>query len=148
VTFEFPVEPGRIFSFARSLGDTDRVYRAQLFGQAAGEPLATPPTFVRSAQHYEPVPAGGHFGAEHGARGGDPDGASTVHAEQHFEYLAPFRMGQRVVVNTRPGKTWRKQGRAGDLEFYETVTEYCDGDDNVLVRSRKVSVRLPNRPSR
>jgi hypothetical protein len=149
MTFGFPVEPGRIFSFARSVGDTDAVYRDQLFGRVSGEPLVTPPTFVRSAEHYEPSPAEAPSGSDEWAdedtSDSDPDGASTVHAEQHFEYLAPFRAGQRVTVHTRPGQTWRKRGRTGSLEFFETVTEYRDGED-VLVRSRKVSVRLLDGP--
>ena len=139
MTVEFPVEPGRIFSFARSVGDTDPVYRDQLFDRSQGEPVTTPPTFVRSAEHYEPLehppPPGGS----------DPDGASTVHAEQHFEFLAPFRMGDRVSVHTRPGRTWTKVGRSGALAFFETVTEYRGADDAVLVRARKVSVRLLGR---
>src|SRR3954452_1818782 len=149
MTFEFPIEPGRIFSFARSVGDTDAVYRDQLFGRISGEPLVTPPTFVRSVEHYEPSPAEATSGSDDSAgedtRNSDPDGASTGPAEQHFEYLAPFRAGQRVSVHTRPGEGWRKRGRSGSLEFFETVTEYRDGED-VLVRSRKVSVHLLDGP--
>jgi hypothetical protein len=149
VTFVFPVEPGRIFSFARSVGDTDPVFSEQLFGRTTGDPVVTPPTFVRSAEHYQPVPPGSApavTDADGGNSSSDaPDGASTVHAEQHFEYLAPFRAGDRVSVQTRPGRRWTKQGRSGTLAFFETVTEYRDSDDLVLVRARKVSVRLLDR---
>lgn len=134
MAFDFPVEPGRVLSFARSLGDTSSVYRDQLFGRPDGEPLVTPPTFVRSAEHYQPE--------GEPPRGDDPDGAATVHAEQHFEYLAPFRAGDRVSVHSRPGRSWTKQGRSGRLRFSETVVEYRNGKDEVLVRARKVSVRL------
>jgi hypothetical protein len=137
VAFDFPIEPGRVFSFARSVGDEDPVYRDQIFGPAAGDPLVTPPTFVRSAEHYQPA----------GAPAVPADQASTVHAEQHFEYLAPFRMGDRVTVDTRPGEIWRKQGRSGALEFFETLTEYRDSSGAVLVRARKVSVRLLDGPT-
>lgn len=145
--FDFPVEPGRILSFARSVGDDDPAYRAQLYAAPRGRTLVTPPTFVRTADHYDPdrTRAGQEgFGAPDGT-GGFVDGANAVHAEQHFEYLAPFRAGDRVHVETTPGRTWTKHGRSGRLEFYETLTEFRNDAGDVLVRARKVSVRLPGR---
>lgn len=143
--FEFPVEPGRIYTFARSVGDLDPVYADQLLLADPGAPLVTPPTFVRSADHYDPArprPGAASPGAPDGT-GGFVDGSNVLHAEQHFEYLRPFRVGDRVRVRIAPGRTWTRQGRSGGLHFYETVTEYCDHAGEVLVRARKTSVRLP-----
>jgi hypothetical protein len=144
--FEFPIEPGRICTFARSVGDHDAVYAEQLLPTASGTPLVTPSTFVRSADHYDPTrprPGADAPGAPDGT-GGFVDGSNALHAEQHFEYLGSFRAGDRVRVQTSPGRTWTKEGRSGQLQFYETVTEYSNSDGEVLLRARKVSVRLPD----
>lgn len=146
--FEFPIEPGRIYTFARSVGEQDTVYEDQLLLTDAGAPLAIPPTFVRSADHYDPTrprPGDDSRGAPDGT-GGFVDGSNALHAEQHFEYLGTFRTGDRIHARTSPGRTWTKQGRVGELRFYETVTEYSNSAGEVLVRARKTSVRLPDGP--
>ncbi|RHW23810.1 hypothetical protein D0Z08_28090 [Nocardioides immobilis] len=124
--------------FARSVGDTDPVYGDQL-AAGTGEQLVTPPTFVRALDHFDPTsrtrPSLPTLSPDFG---GSPN---MVHAEQHFEYLAPFRAGEQVVVEAFEGRTWTKNGRSGRLDFSETVTEYRRSDGDVLVRARKVSVR-------
>ena len=86
MNFEFPIEPGRIYTFARSVGDDRDVFKEQLYADP-GQPLVTPPTFVRTADHYDParpLPGADSPGTPDGA-GGFVDGTRVVHAEQHFE---------------------------------------------------------------
>jgi N-terminal half of MaoC dehydratase len=132
------VEPGHVLLFARSVGDVDPCYQAQL-PAAVGTPLVTPPTFVRALDHFDPESATRPaLPRQEAGRGGRGD---TVHAGQHFEYVAPFRAGDRVVIESFAGDAWTRDGRSGRLEFTETVTEYRNQEGALLVRARKVSVR-------
>ena len=120
MSYEAPVEPGLVLIFARSVGDVDPCYEAQLYAQA-GTPMVTPPTFVRALDHFDPESTTRPtLPRQEPGRGGSSD---VVHAEQHFEYIAPFRAGDRVVVESFAGDAWTKDGRSGRLEFAETVTE-------------------------
>ncbi|TAM66240.1 MAG: hypothetical protein EPN48_18060 [Microbacteriaceae bacterium] len=136
--YEFPVEPGRIYSFSRAVGDDEAVFESQTLAAAAGAPLVTSPTFVQSSEHYDPAriipfdqdPESAGFGG----------GSDMLHAEQHFEYFRQFKVGDRISVESTPGSTWFKDGRSGRLEFIETLTEYRGSDGEIVVRARKVSV--------
>lgn len=134
-----PVEPGLLFVFARSTGDHDPVFEQQL-SIPSGQEVVAPPTFVRAAEHFdvngefrlwpggEPVPEGG--------------GSGRLHAEQHFEYLKPLIAGDRLTAHTYAGRTWSKVGRSGPLTFAEVHTDFYDSTGDVVIRTRKVSVRL------
>ncbi|OHV64851.1 hypothetical protein BCD48_37010 [Pseudofrankia sp. BMG5.36] len=125
--------------FARSVGDVDPCYETQL-GAEPGTALVTPPTFVAALDHFDPAgktrPTLPRNEPGHGGR------TDTVHAAQYFDYLAPLRVGDRIVVATFAGQAWTKEGMSGKLEFTETVTEYRNQDGHLLVRARKVSVRV------
>jgi len=75
--------------------------------------------------------------------GGDGGGGGGgLHAEQHYEYHRPLRVGDVLTATTVPGKRWEKQGRrAGTLVFAETITEYRDQDGELVVTARGVGVR-------
>jgi hypothetical protein len=137
--FEAPVEAGLVMLLARSVGDDDPVYLQQLRA-APHQTLVTPPTFVRTLEHFNPESTTRpHLPREVPEFGGSTD---TVHVEQHFDYIAPFRQGELVTAITTVGEPWSKTGRSGRLDFTETITEYCNADGDVLVRARKVSVRI------
>ena len=156
---DFPIEAGHIMLFARAIGDPNPIYFDAEY--ATTTPLGTviaPPTFA---------PAGGQF-SEGGARptpgkrwhgsgkeptgsnappepGGDalPAGAAgRMHAEQHFEYHLPLVPGMVLHRVSFPGNEWEKSGRrGGTLRFAETVTEYYDQSEQLVLTSRSVVVR-------
>ena len=73
-------------------------------------------------------------------RGGG--GGTGLHAEQHYTYHRPVRVGDVLTATTRPGERWEKQGRrAGVLVFSESITEYRDQDGELVVTARGVAVR-------
>lgn len=73
---------------------------------------------------------------------GSGGGGSGLHAEQHYTYHRPVRVGDVLTATTRPGKRWEKQGRrAGVLVFSETITEYRDQQGELVVTARGVGVR-------
>lgn len=72
-------------------------------------------------------------------RGG---GGSGLHAEQHYTYHRPVRVGDVLTATTSPGERWEKQGRrAGVLVFAESITEYRDQQGELVVTARSVTVR-------
>jgi acyl-CoA thioesterase FadM len=68
--------------------------------------------------------------------------AGGLHAEQHFEYHKPVRAGDVLTAQTRPGRTWEREGRRGGrLRFSESITEYRNQDGDLVVTARGVGVR-------
>lgn len=136
----FPVDAALLHVFARSVADHSPAYRDQLFSDP-GQPVTAPLTFTRAvAEQFDPeremrrrpngelVPEGGPLG--------------RLHAEQHFEYVRALRAGERLSARTSPGATWSKVGRAGTLDFEEMHTDFVDDQDQVVVRTRRVSVQV------
>jgi hypothetical protein len=52
MSFQFPVGPRQALVFARGVRDIDPVREARP-GSRGGTPLVAPPTFVRSAEHFD-----------------------------------------------------------------------------------------------
>jgi hypothetical protein len=135
----FPVEAGHVLAFTRALGADDPP------GGLPAPEHPAPPTFaIASAQfdpHYPPRPRPG--APWHGS-GGDAglvtEGAGGLHAEQHFVYHRPIRVGDVLVPTSRPGDTWEKQGRSGRLRFRERITEFRDEAGQLVVTAVSVSV--------
>lgn len=74
--------------------------------------------------------------------GGGGGGGGGLHAEQHYEYHRPLRVGDVLTATTTPGRRWEKQGRrAGTLVFAESITEYRNQDGELIVTARGVGVR-------
>ena len=142
----FPIEEGHIASFARAIGDANPAYY--------GTDAVAPPTFVQASAQWDedyflrPKIGGDWFGSGRGpggapsGSGGGSGGGTGLHAEQHYEYTRPVRVGDVLTATVLPGKTWEKEGRrAGKLVFSETVIEFRDQDGELVVTARGVGVR-------
>jgi hypothetical protein len=132
----FPVEAGHVLAFARALGAAD----AELPGVA-------PPTFVIASAQFDPdYPLRPRPGMPWHGSGGDAglvtEGASGLHAEQHFVYHRPVRVGDVLAGTSRRGEEWDKQGRSGRLRFREQITEFRDEAGELVVTARSVSVSV------
>ena len=151
VAERFPIEEGHIAAFARSIGDANSVFY--------GPDAVAPPTFVQASAQWDPdyflrpkigqpwfgsgkEPTGIKRDASSGGSGGSGGGGTGPHAEQHYEYARPLRVGDVLTATVKPGKTWEKEGRrAGKLIFSETVIEYHDQNGELVVTARGVGVR-------
>ena len=104
-----------------------------------------PPTFAIASAQFDtdyllrPRPGAPWHGSGGGA-GLVTEGAGGLHAEQHFVYHRPVRVGDGLVGATRPGQEWEKHGRSGRLRFREQITEFRDEAGELVVTSRMVSV--------
>ena len=155
----FPVEPGMVMLFARSVGDSNRIYYDEKYAKTT-EPgnVIAPPTYSQVASQYEhdsmrrPHPGRAWHGSGReptGTGGQRADGRSSMagagtnlHAEQHFEYLRSVRAGEMLTIKTRPGKIWEREGRrVGKLTFSESITEYCDESGELVLVARGISVQ-------
>lgn len=142
----FPIEAGHVVMFARAIGDfapSVRDARSVRGGVA-------PPTFVQAAAQFDPdyslrpKPGEPWVGSGRTSSGAAQTGkvSGGLHAEQHFEYHQPLRVGATLAATTRQGGTWTKQGRrGGKLVFTEVITEYRDLDGDLVVTARAVGVR-------
>jgi acyl dehydratase len=170
----FPIEEGHILMFARAIGDSNPVFtdRVKAVDTEVGGIIA-PPTFVQASAQFDPdyflrpkdgqpwfgsgstpsgltrpaadVPAAASKSSGGGSRGGGI--GSGLHAEQRYEYHAPLKAGDVLSAETKPGKTWEKEGRrGGKLVFGEAVIEYRNQDGELVVTATSVGVRTERVP--
>ncbi len=136
----FPVEAGHVLAFARALGAADPP------GGLPGPGGTAPPTFAIASAQFDPgYPRRPRPGTPWHGSGGDAglvtEGASGLHAEQHFVYHRPVRVGDVLTGASRPGEEWEKQGRSGRLRFREQITEFRDEAGALVVTARSVCVQ-------
>lgn len=155
----FPVEEGTILMFARAIGDENPIYSDHTYAASSevGSIIA-PPTYVQSSAQFDPdyplrpKPGKPWFGSGRNPTGVKPTtsgsgggGGTGLHAEQHFTYHRPLRVGDVLSAETKPGKRWEKEGRSGRLVFSESITEYRDQNGELVVTARGVGV-MTERP--
>ncbi len=154
---KFPIEASHIMMFARSVADDNQIYHDEDYAKTT-EPgkIIAPPTFAQASAQFDPNyflrPKIGEpwFGSgkeatgiqRDGSGGGGGGGGGGLHAEQHFEYHRHISPGDVLTGETKPGKTWEKQGkRSGKLVFSESITEYRDQNGELVITARGVGVR-------
>jgi len=154
----FLVDESHIMMFARAVGDPNPIYHDPEYAATTevGHIIA-PPTFAQSSAQFDdeyflrPKPDQPWFGSGKEPSGirrekkeGEGSGAAAggLHAEQHFVYHRHLRPGDVLHAVIKPGNTYSKEGkRGGKLIFSETITEYYDADDHLVVTATGVGVR-------
>ncbi len=153
---KFPIEASHIMMFARSVADDNQIYHDEDYAKTT-EPgkIIAPPTFAQASAQFDPNyflrPKIGEpwfgsgkeaTGIQRDGSGGGGGGGGGLHAEQHFEYHRHISPGDVLTGETKPGKTWEKQGkRSGKLVFSESITEYRDQNGELVITARGVGVR-------
>ena len=151
----FPIEEGHIMLFARAVGDENPIYHdaEEAKGTEPGH-IIGPPTFIQASAQFDdrnslrPQVGQPWFGSgkaptgtpERGSGGGG--GGTGLHAEQHYEYHRHPKPGDVLHSKVRPGESWEREGRrGGKLKFSETITDYFDQTDELVITARSVSVQ-------
>ena len=158
----FPIEASHILMFARAVNDPNPIYSdAEYARKSELGGIIAPPTFTQSSAQFDPdyflrpkvgqpwfgsgkEPTGAVRRAPAAGASSEPRGAAAggLHAEQHFEYHRPLLAGDVLTAETKPGKTWEREGkRGGKLQFSESVTEYRNQRGELVVTARGVGVR-------
>jgi hypothetical protein len=139
VATRFPIEAGHVLVFARAVGYTEDAVDPR-------EPTAIPATFAMAASQFDPEyplrPA--KDGTWHGSGKGPGeagDGNGPMHAEQHFIYHRPLRVGDVLSATVSFGDSWEKSGRSGRLLFSDQTTEFRDEAGELVLTMRSVGVR-------
>lgn len=133
VTFE--VERGPLRAFARSIGETDPIYRHVDAARAAGHPdLPVPPTFfvTMSMENDNPF---GYLEAL------GVDLRFVLHGEQSFDYRRMAHAGDVLVLRDRITDVYDK--RVGTMEFVVKETEVRRADVLVATAKSVIVVRHP-----
>lgn len=122
--YEFPIERGKVWEFARASGSQNPAYR--------GTAAVVPPTFLFTARMlWEPDWL--HCLREIGF-----DLRRTFHGEE--EYLVcgpPLRVGQTLRVSTTVRDQYERTGRLGNsLRFAVVVSEFRDSEGTLVAEQR------------
>jgi acyl dehydratase len=152
----FPIEASHVLMFARSIGDPNPIYSDEEYAKRSEVgAIIAPPTFVQASAQFDPdyflrpKPGQPWFGSGKNATGippksssgGGGGGGGGLHAEQHYVYHRPLKVGDVLTAETKPGKAWEKEGRrGGKLKFTESVTEYRDQNGDLVVTATGVGV--------
>lgn len=134
MSFEVPIERGKIREFARATGSSNAAY---------GAPDAViPPTFLTVA---------GNFWAGRGDVPVDQLGfelARVLHGEEEFEFYGPPpRAGQVLTATSQLGEQWAKEGkRGGTMRFAKIITTYHDGAGERVAEQRTTVIETARAP--
>ena len=135
MSYELPVERGKVREFALATQATDPAYWS-------ADPVI-PPTFLTTARLVWEPPE------EHPTSGLGFDPARILHGEEEFVFHGDLpRAGQTLTVTTRVDGTWEKEGRRGGrLRFARLVNEYRDAGGELVAEQRTTVVETGRPPA-
>src|SRR5207248_2559579 len=128
VTYEMPLERGKVREFARATQSRNRAY--------AGPDAVIPATFLTHARlAWEPRGDGqiDKLGF---------DMRRILHGEEEYVFHGPPpKVGQTLTVDTRTESRWEKEGkRGGTMRFARVVNEFRDAAGTLVAEQRSVVV--------
>ncbi len=135
MSYEIPIERGKIREFARAAQSRNPAYDAP--------DAVIPPTFLTTAQNFWADPAAARPIAELGF-----NLARVLHGEEEYEFFGPPpRAGQTLQVTSRLGDRWEKEGgRGGVMRFAKLVTEYRDESGQLVAEQRTTVIETARPP--
>ncbi|TSD40326.1 MaoC family dehydratase [Rhodococcus sp. KBS0724] len=128
MSYQFPVERGKIREFARAAHAGGNAYQ--------GPDTVVPPTFLTTAR-LGWAPEGENPSTTLGF-----DVARVLHAEEEYIFHArPPRAGDLLTVTSRLGRQYEKQGRrGGTMRFAVTVTEFRNSEGDLVAEQHTTIV--------
>lgn len=115
------VEPGRIRSFCRVIGETDSIYFDEGTARAAGyRGLPAPPTFLFALDLDRPEPLA--WVKEIGI-----DLGRLLHGEQQFRYYVMVCAGDQLTFTSSISDVYAKKGGALDFAIRDTSVANQEG---------------------
>jgi acyl dehydratase len=128
------VERGKIKEFARAIGDLSPFYLDDNVGRASewGDIIA-PPTFPITFR--DETQDTGVLLRDLGT-----DISRLLHGEQAFEHRKPIRPGETYICRSKVVDIYEKTGRSGPMAFVVRETTVTDGDNDIVVTVRHITV--------
>lgn len=134
MSYEIPIERGKIREFARA---------AQSRNDAYESPNAViPPTFLTTATNFWSTDA-------HPATALGFELARVLHGEEEYEFFGPPpHAGQTLTATSRLGDQWEKEGkRGGVMRFAKLVTEFRDQSGALVAEQRTTIIETAKPPT-
>ena len=130
--FTTVAEAGKLKLFCKAIGEEDPIYQSEEAAKKAGYPrIPVSPTFLQALTNDDPE------------KGGllkliNVDIGLILHGEQHYDYLAPVFVGDKVTCQQKIVDIYDKKG--GALWFVVQEMEMKDQAGKLLAKGRGVTV--------
>lgn len=134
MTYELPVERGKIREFARAVHARHPAH--------AGADAIIPPTYLTMARlAWEPR-------AEDPTASAEIDMRRVLHGEEEYVFHGPPpTAGRTLQVSSRLERTWQKPGkRGGMMRFLLVVAEFRDEAGRLVAEQRSTLVETAKAP--
>jgi acyl dehydratase len=130
--FTATVEAGKIRLFCKAIGEDDPIYVDEAAAKAAGyRAIPVPLTFLQAIIADDPEKGGL-------LRLLNVDIGLILHGEQHFDYLAPVHVGDKVTCQQQVVDMYDKKG--GALWFVVQETEMKDQAGKLVAKGTGITV--------
>ena len=130
--FTAVAEAGKLKLFCKAIGEEDPIYQSEDAARKAGYPrIPVSPTFLQALTNDDPE------------KGGllkliNVDIGLILHGEQHYEYLAPVHVGDRITCQQKVVDIYDKKG--GALWFVVSETELKDQAGKPVAKAKGITV--------
>ena len=130
--FSTTVEAGKVKLFCKAIGEEDPIYADEAAAKAAGyRAVPVPPTFLQAITNDDPE------------KGGllkliNVDIGLILHGEQHYDYLAPVFVGDKVTCQQKIVDIYDKKG--GALWFIVSETAMKNETGKMVAKATGITV--------
>ena len=130
--FSTTVEAGKVKLFCKAIGEEDPIYSDEAAAKAAGhKAVPVPPTFLQALTNDDPE------------KGGllkliNVDIGLILHGEQHYDYLAPVFVGDKITCQQKVVDIYDKKG--GALWFIVSETSLTNETGKMVAKATGITV--------
>ncbi|GAB6273470.1 MAG: MaoC family dehydratase N-terminal domain-containing protein [Peptococcaceae bacterium] len=133
--YKFVVEQGKIREFVQAVGDPNPVYvNSEAARQEGYQNVIAPPTFGVCIEMW------GGPGFENLMKELGVNAVRILHAEEEFEYFKEINPGDEITATTRVSNIFRKEGKAGAMNFVTLETTHANQRAEKVLISRMMIV--------
>ena len=130
--FSTTVEAGKIRLFCKAIGEENPIYVDEAAAKAAGyRAIPAPPTYLTAVTNDDPDKGGL-------LRLLNVDIGLILHGEQHYEYLAPVHVGDKITCQQKVTDMYDKKG--GALWFVVSETSMKDQAGKLVAKATGITV--------
>ena len=130
--FTATAEAGKVKLFCKAIGEEDPIYQSEEAAKKAGYPrIPVSPTFLQAITNDDPEKGGL-------LRLLNVDIGLILHGEQHYEYLAPVHVGDKITCQQKVTDMYDK--KAGALWFVVSETSLKNQAGKLVAKGTGITV--------